>query len=665
MTVKKGLFNSIYVKWTALILAISLLPLLASNYFLTTYFGNLVEQDNEQIANQSLEFNLDRVDEWIATKVGAVSDLIAQHEEFQTMDPETVFPLLNILDQSDNQSEGYSLIDKNGLLQNMLGMTSDMSTADYFLKAKETKAYSVADMSYLEALDLYIIPLIVPITDSNGEFLGGVAFSLTPQVLADMGGKIKLGETGYAYFISGDGVYYSHSDMERIGKNVTEFEDTPEQAKAFQTILEQEKGMVSYKDQGSMLLSYFGTVPNTNWKLIITLPEQEITGKLTQANHLILMIIIASIIAITLIALFFSRMIVKPILRISHIVRVVAEGDLKQHVEVKSHDEIGQMSEGINLMISNMASIVKQINTTIEQVSASSSELFQSANHSAQAAGEISSSIQDVAASANTQLQSAEQSSRAMEEMSIGVQRISETASGVSGQSEHVTSEVEHGFSDLQTTIAQMNRIGQSSIETASQIKTMDEHSVQIGQIVDVISEISRQTSLLALNASIEAARAGEQGRGFAIVASEVKKLAEQTNNSIESISEIVKEIQSFSSVIVDATVRNNEEIVSGIEQIRLVGERFQHILHSIREVSHQMQDVSATTQQLSAGSEEITASVEDMFNTAKESAGNALSVSEASERQNDIMDSFVQSFKSLNEMMTALKQQIQVFKYE
>lgn len=665
MTVKKGLFNSIYVKWTALLLAISLLPLLASNYFLTTYFGNLVEQDNEQIANQSLEFNLNRVDEWIATKVGAVSDLIAQHEEFQTMDPETLFPLLNILDQSDNQSEGYSLIDKNGQLQNMLGMTSDMSTADYFLKAKETKAYSVADMSYLEALDLYIIPLIVPITDSNGEFLGGVAFSLTPQVLGDMGGKIKLGETGYAYFISGDGVYYSHSDMERIGKNVTEFEDTPEQAKAFQTILEQEKGMVSYKEDGNTLLSYFGTVPNTNWKLIITLPEQEITGKLTQANQLILMIIVASIIVITLIALFFSRMIVKPILRISHIVRLVAEGDLKQHVEVKSHDEIGQMSEGINLMISNMASIVKQINTTIEQVSASSSELFRSANHSAQAAGEISSSIQDVAASANTQLQSAEQSSRAMEEMSIGVQRISETASGVSGQSEHVTSEVESGFSDLQTTIAQMNRIGQSSIETASQIKTMDEHSVQIGQIVDVISEISRQTSLLALNASIEAARAGEQGRGFAIVASEVKKLAEQTNNSIESISEIVKEIQNFSSVIVDATERNNEEIVSGIEQIRQVGERFQHIRHSIREVSHQMQDVSATTQQLSAGSEEITASVEDMFNTAKESAGNALSVSEASERQNDIMDSFVQSFKSLNEMMTALNQQIQVFKYE
>lgn len=661
---KKGLLNSIYVKWTALLLTISILPLLASIYFFTSYFGNLLEQDNEQIANQALEFNLNRVDEWIGTKVGAVSDLIAQHEEFRTMDPETLFPLLNILDQSDNQSEGYSLIDKNGLLQNMLGMTSDMSTADYFLKAKETKTYSVADMSYLEALDLYIIPLIVPITDANGEFLGGVAFSVTPKVLGDMGNNIKLGETGYAYFISGDGAYYSHSDMSRIGKNVAEFEDTPEQAKAFQTILEQEQGMVSYKDEGKALLSYFGTVPNTNWKLIITVPEQEITGKLTQAYQLITIIFIASIIVVTLIALFFSRMIVKPILRISQIVRIVAEGDLKQHVEVKSHDEIGQMSEGINLMISNMAGIVQQINTTIEQVSASSSELLQSANHSAQAAGEIATSIQDVAASANTQLQSAEQSSRAMEEMSVGVQRISETASGVSGQSEHVTSEVENGFTELQTAITQMNKIGQSSMETASQIKTMDEHSEQIGQIVDVISEISRQTSLLALNASIEAARAGEQGRGFAIVASEVKKLAEQTNNSIESISEIVKEIQNFSSVIVDATERNNEEIASGIEHIRQVGERFQHIRLSIREVSNQMQDVSATTQQLSAGSEEITASVEDMFSTAKESAGNAYAVSEASERQNEIMDSFVQSFKTLDEMMTALKQQIQVFKY-
>ncbi|GIO43253.1 methyl-accepting chemotaxis protein [Paenibacillus apis] len=661
---KKGLLNSIYVKWTALLLAISILPLLASIYFFTTYFGNLLQQDNEQIANQALEFNLERVDEWIGTKVGAVSDLIAQHEEFRTMDSDTIFPILNILDQSDNQSEGYSLIDKNGLLQNMLGMSSDMSTADYFLKAKETKTYSVADMSYLEALDLHIIPLIVPITDANGEFLGGVAFSVTPKVLGDMGNKIKLGETGYAYFISGDGVYYSHSDMSRIGKNVAEFEDTPEQAKAFQTILEQEQGMVSYKEEGKALLSYFGTVPNTNWKLIITVPEQEITGKLTQANQLITIILIASIIVVTFIALFFSRRIVRPILRISQIVRIVAEGDLKQHVEVKSRDEIGQMSEGINLMISNMAGIVQQINTTIGRVSASSSELLQSANHSAQAAGEIATSIQDVAASANTQLQSAEQSSRAMEEMSVGVQRISETASGVSGQSEHVTSEVESGFTELQTAITQMNKIGQSSMETASKIKTMEEHSEQIGQIVDVISEISRQTSLLALNASIEAARAGEQGRGFAIVASEVKKLAEQTNNSIESISEIVKEIQSFSSVIVDATERNNEEITSGIEHIRQVGERFQHIRLSIREVSNQMQDVSATTQQLSAGSEEITASVEDMFSTAKESAGNAHAVSEASERQNEIMDSFVQSFKTLDEMMTALKQQIQVFKY-
>ncbi|WP_044482243.1 methyl-accepting chemotaxis protein [Paenibacillus antibioticophila] len=661
---KKSLLNSIYVKWTALLLAISILPLLASIYFFTTYFGNLLQQDNEQIANQALEFNLERVDEWIGTKVGAVSDLIAQHEEFRTMDSDTIFPILNILDQSDNQSEGYSLIDKNGLLQNMLGMSSDMSTADYFLKAKETKTYSVADMSYLEALDLHIIPLIVPITDANGEFLGGVAFSVTPKVLGDMGNKIKLGETGYAYFISGDGVYYSHSDMSRIGKNVAEFEDTPEQAQAFQTILEQEQGMVSYKEEGKALLSYFGTVPNTNWKLIITVPEQEITGKLTQANQLITIILIASIIVVTFIALFFSRRIVRPILRISQIVRIVAEGDLKQHVEVKSRDEIGQMSEGINLMISNMAGIVQQINTTIGRVSASSSELFQSANHSAQAASEIATSIQDVAASANTQLQSAEQSSRAMEEMSVGVQRISETASGVSGQSEHVTSEVESGFTELQTAITQMNKIGQSSMETASKIKTMEEHSEQIGQIVDVISEISRQTSLLALNASIEAARAGEQGRGFAIVASEVKKLAEQTNNSIESISEIVKEIQNFSSIIVDATDRNNEEIASGIEHIRQVGERFQHIRLSIREVSNQMQDVSATTQQLSAGSEEITASVEDMFSTAKESAGNAHAVSEASERQNEIMDSFVQSFKTLDEMMTALKQQIQVFKY-
>lgn len=663
MRQKKSVFNSIQVKWSIGLLVLTILPLLASTIFFTSYFSGVIKDDNEELANQALQINLDRIDDWIKNKTGAVEELIAQHDEIKTMNPEVIFPILNIMDQSDKQSEGYSIIDNKGILTNMINMTADMSKADYFLKAKETKAPSVADMSYLEQLDIHIIPVIVPIVDDKGEFLGGIAFSLTPEVLMEVGERITLGDSGYGYFISGDGVYYTSKDATRIGKNIDEFENTPEEKQAFETILNQDRGSVSFKENGQKLINYFGTVPNTDWKLIITVPESEIYGKLQNAQGLSVIIVVSAVVVVALIALFLSRFIVKPIVGVSNVMKGVADGDLQQRVSLKSKDEIGQMGENINLMIDSLSGIVQNINSTVGQVSTASSGLLQSANQSAEASGHIASAISEVAFSSNAQLQSSEQSTKAMEEMSIGVQRISETATEVSEQTETVTNEVESGYTEIQAAITQMNVIGETSQLTATQIKELDSHSEQIGQIVDVISTISRQTALLALNASIEAARAGEHGRGFAVVANEVKKLAEQTNESISSIAEIVTVIQNYTASMVQSVDKNIVESSKGISRIEEIGERFQHIRLSIREVFAQMQDVSATTQQLSAGSEEITASVEEMFNTAKESAANAQSVSNASEQQNVIMGAFVQHFRELDEMMLELKKLIQVFK--
>ncbi|MNW49813.1 hypothetical protein D3C74_272470 [compost metagenome] len=196
MRQKKSVFNSIQVKWSIGLLVLTILPLLASTIFFTSYFSGVIKDDNEELANQALQINLDRIDDWIKNKTGAVEELIAQHDEIKTMNPEVIFPILNIMDQSDKQSEGYSIIDNKGILTNMINMTADMSKADYFLKAKETKAPSVADMSYLEQLDIHIIPVIVPIVDDKGEFLGGIAFSLTPEVLMEVGERITLGDSG-------------------------------------------------------------------------------------------------------------------------------------------------------------------------------------------------------------------------------------------------------------------------------------------------------------------------------------------------------------------------------------------------------------------------------------------------------------------------------------
>jgi len=398
-------------------------------------------------------------------------------------------------------------------------------------------------------------------------------------------------------------------------------------------------------------------------KLLITVPEKEIYAKVTAAQRTTVVIVLVVLLFIIFISLMLTSLIVKPIVAISSTMKRVAEGHLNERVEVRSGDEIGVMSLNINHMIESLSAIVNKIDTTVDQVAISSESLLQSASLSSDTSKEIAIVIQEVAHGMEEQFRGSEQSARATEEMAIGLQRIAESSVTVSDQAETVSSEVENGYQDIQSTLQQMAIITTSANDTADLINDLTVQSEQIGQIVDVISEISNQTGLLSLNASIEAARAGEHGRGFGVVANEVKKLAERTNSSIISIVELIGRIQSSTTSAADSMKKSIVEIGDGMDKLKNVGVSFDHIRSSIREVSLQIQDVSAINEEMSAGTEEITASVTDMLNISKESAENAQVVAEASVEQTEIMKEVITSAQSLNQMMSVLKNEIEKFK--
>lgn len=660
----KGRGMPFQTKLLIIILAVSLLPLLAANTFLIDYFGRETKDNAEKMAKKTLELHISKIDEWMQSKISAVEELIKQNSQFQHVQADTIFPILNILEQSDTQSEGYSLIDQGGTLTNMQNMTADMSKSDYFVRAKQTKAPAIAEMSYLEPLNKYIIPLVVPITDKSGEFLGGVAFSVTPDILTEQSNSIHLGKTGLGYFVSDTGVYYSYPHAERFGKNMKDYAKSAGEKLAAERILGQNEGSITYKDDsGKEMIAYFGTVPTTQWKMVITVPKSEIMAEVYQARTLSIVLVVAVMVLVVIVSVILAKLVVKPLLAASHVVKRVAEGHLDERVTVKSRDEIGRMSENINLMIDSLSGMVQQIHQTVGRVATSSDELAAASRKSAQAAMNIRTDIQHMANGSASQVQGAEQSARSTEEMAIGVQKIAEAAGTISEQAETVSSEVEFGFVEIQSAIEQMNIIRQSADQTAADVEQFVNRSKEIEQIVDVISDISNQTALLSLNASIEAARAGEHGRGFSVVAGEVKKLAEQTSQSISHIVELIQFIQ-HSSTQVTGSMRNNiTDIYNGIDRMKKVGDSFDHIRQSIRQVSSQMQDVSATTEQISAGTEEIAATMGEMLTVAQQSAESALSVAQSSTEQSAIMEGIESAAQNLNEMMNDLKEQIQVFK--
>ncbi len=212
-------------------------------------------------------------------------------------------------------------------------------------------------------------------------------------------------------------------------------------------------------------------------------------------------------------------------------------------------------------MIHNFREMVRQIQDASGLVAASAQQLSAGAEETSHSANQVSVAMQETSARAEHQMRGSEEASRAMEEMSGGIQRVAETSGFVSELAMETSDQAAQGNENIQGAIRKMSSLNRTVEQSAAQLYRLNERSAEIGEIVTIIRDIASQTGLLSLNASIEAARAGEQGRGFAVVANEVKKLAEQSNQSAARIAELVQAIQSDSGQAVTAMNAGLSEI--------------------------------------------------------------------------------------------------------
>ncbi len=373
--------------------------------------------------------------------------------------------------------------------------------------------------------------------------------------------------------------------------------------------------------------------------------------------------VIATILAIV-IGYFISRVISKPMIMMTKAAEHIADGDLTiDEIKVKNRDEIGHLANSFNHMVQNLRNLIDQVRTSAEQVAASSEQLNASTIQTSAATEHIATSIGQIASGTDQQVQSVEETSHGFNEMSKGVQQISDNAQSVYNTAIGATERAVNGNRTIQTAVKQMNSI-HSSIDGLSKVITgLSEQSNQIGQIVQVISDIAAQTNLLALNAAIEAARAGEQGRGFAVVADEVRKLAEQSAGSAEQISLLIGAIQGETNKAMHSMDTATEEVSEGISLVHSAGEAFADIQNSIDDVSKQIGDVSASVQQISAATEQMVHSIEMISKIAEESAASTQNVSSATEEQLASMEEISTSAHSLSQMAEDLQLLISKFK--
>ncbi|OAX49677.1 methyl-accepting chemotaxis protein [Paenibacillus sp. ov031] len=339
----------------------------------------------------------------------------------------------------------------------------------------------------------------------------------------------------------------------------------------------------------------------------------------------------------------------------------VSRGNLNVKIPT-GKDDLGIVNEKFNTMVRKINDTIVKVQITSQEVNESAKELYEVSERNSENADSINSNVTQITSNIRAQEQATRDSARAMSEMAIVIQTIASSSASVADEAYEMERRSQQGNSVVRQVSEQMNLITESVKNTASAIQVLESRSQEIGDILNIISGISSQTNLLALNASIEAARVGEEGRGFAVVAGEVRKLAEQSEQSTSQVAVLIQEIQAEIRQAVRAMEQGTSEVDTGLSVADQTGQLFEEILEAAKKVSNQIQEVSSATEEISAGTEEMTATADDLSASVSKTADNSERISSSVDEQKASLITLVDSSTRLNNMSEELQELISHF---
>ncbi len=346
---------------------------------------------------------------------------------------------------------------------------------------------------------------------------------------------------------------------------------------------------------------------------------ERVASETTVKNMTLAIVLVVLVVVVYLFAgLYYS--VVGSVNLIGDVTRQMAQGDLNARLTLKTRDELQQVATDFN----NMGAAFKEV---VMQIANATTQLATMAEQTSVITEQTNQALQ-------TQLSETTQVATAMNEMSATVQEVASSTGRTSQAASEVNGQAMEGQRAMQETIVQIQQLSET-VEGAGQvIQQLEQHSVEIGSILDVIKGIAEQTNLLALNAAIEAARAGEQGRGFAVVADEVRNLASKTQVSTEEINQMIEKLQSGSAQAVTAVNSSQQLARSAVEQASKTGDALTNISSAIERVSDMSTQIASAAEEQSAVTEEINRNIVQINEMTEQTAVGAKQTSAANSDQ-------------------------------
>lgn len=481
--------------------------------------------------------------------------------------------------------------------------------------------------------------------EEQKNIVGVIGIDVNLDAIANIIENIKIGKEGFIVLTDKNKMIIGSSNKSIIGK-------TNKDLQWINDMLTDNGKISSLNIDNIGYDLVMKTNESTGWTISVLVPSKEITSGLNKMFIYIGVVILIIMFFSLLIINIFTKKLTNPIAILSKHLNTLGSGDFTSEIQVSENScmEINTMEMDLNKLIISIRQI---LGTAVKGVSSIDN---------------LSGVILETSKEFNIKI---EQIFQTLESITIGVSKQAEISDNVSTLANHLDADINKCNSQSNNMLKELKVLTNSLCESLSkfgelehnfirnkesnedvlkEMNILEVNSQKVNNIVEAIKEISSQTNLLALNASIEAARAGEHGKGFAIVAEEVRKLAEQSDNFTNEISKILSSIKINTDSVLDKMklsmdITNNTEVY-----VNDTGASFKNISQSINSMELSVKAVDNELEEISKIKNNVIENIGNASNVAQESAAATEELNASSQEQLEGMNNIIKSIEDLKE---------------
>ncbi|SIQ91382.1 methyl-accepting chemotaxis protein [Halanaerobium kushneri] len=451
---------------------------------------------------------------------------------------------------------------------------------EWLAKAREKKeTFWTATHSDISG-DRLTITAVRPVRDYSDNFIGIVAANISTTNLSEII-SWQIGEAGFVYLTDSSGKVIAHTDQGLLKNRI----DMSEHLNMEELLVSKEIKTINYENE-EFLLSYV-KIDKINGALLAQVPSSQAYSLMNKIrNTVITSAFVILIMLVLLLFVFIRKTLIKPILFLEQELDKAEKGNFELKLDLNRQDEIGKLSSGFQNLLRKISLILKNVEQLSEELLISSDSINSATSEIMLSTQENQEVFVRVKEGADIQENNIEEIHQKTMLLAEDIKKLKNNNDLLSESSVLMNKSTEEGRESIEDVKKQMLVIKEKIEMVSEDISALISLSDDIDNILDVINGISKQTNLLALNASIEAARAGQAGRGFSVVAEEIRELSEESRDSAERISKLIREIKSETHKAGENMAAGKEELNTGIKTVSKNTQSYLQIRKSLDNVN-------------------------------------------------------------------------------